>query len=153
VCRQGPVGRPEEGSVENNGQGGAVRDCKSRRQGFVAKITPEREGGDSSRGTRRDTETVFWRRHRFQVPSSRDREGAGRFVSPQSQSGQSFPRTGAMHLESQCEAGACECESRKWRGDRRSMKKVESRLSPFSILLLYFLTAGAVKKCSRCMAP
>ena len=41
---------------------------------------------------------------------------------------------------------ACECESRKWRGDRRSMKKVESRLSPFSILLLYFLTAGAVRK-------
>jgi hypothetical protein len=30
--------------------------------------------------------------------------------------------------------------------DRRSMKKVESRLSPFSILLLYFLTAGADKK-------
>jgi hypothetical protein len=26
------------------------------------------------------------------------------------------------------------------------MKKVESRLSPFSILLLYFLTAGAVRK-------
>jgi hypothetical protein len=44
------------------------------------------------------------------------------------------------------EAGAWECESRKWRGDRRSMKKVESRLSPFSILLLYFLTAGAVRK-------
>lgn len=99
MCRQGTVGRPEEGNVENNGHEGAVRDCKSRRPGFVAKITPWREGGVSAHGASRDTETVFCRRHRFRVPTSRDREGAGRFVSPQSQSGQSFPRKGAMHLE------------------------------------------------------
>jgi len=34
------------------------------------------------------------------------------------------------------------------------MEKDESLLSPFSVLLLYFLTAGAVKKwVPRCMAP